>query len=60
MFFQDPGLEKNAYQQFPENLDMHFFGWPGSYKTCIFSRKMHVFQDPGLEKKCISAFFSKK
>ena len=50
---------KNAYTQFPEHLYMHFLGWPGISKICIFLGKMHMFQDPGLEKKCISAFFQK-
>ena len=45
---------------FPKNLYMHFLGWPGISKICIFLGKMHIFQDPGLEKKCIYTFFPKK
>ena len=37
--FQDPGLKKNAYTQFPPP------------KFCIFSRKMHVFAAQALTQK---------
>ena len=50
------GGEKNAYTQFPENLYMHFLGWPGISKICIFL----YFSGYRAGKKCISAFFQKK
>ena len=44
---------------FEKTDDMHFLGWPGISKICIFLGKMHIFQDPGLEKKCIYAISRK-
>ena len=45
--------KKMHIHNFPKKLYMHFLGWPGISKICIFLGKMHIFQDPGLEKKCI-------
>ena len=57
-FFVVQKMQKNAYTQqklifLKKTVYMHFLGWPGISKICIFPRKMHIFQDPGLEKKCI-------
>ena len=43
--------KKMHIHNFLKKLYMHFLGWPGISKICIFLGKMHIFQDPGLEKK---------
>ena len=52
-------VHNKNYSFFQKTDDMHFLGWPGSWKTCIFSRKMHVFSGSRAGKKCISAISRK-